>query len=62
MGVSDTLGFLYANIGVRMGRATLELFGRNLLDEDGISNPYEIGAIETQTRPRVIGLRPALTF
>ncbi len=62
IGVSDTLGFLYANIGVRIGRTSVELFGRNLLDEDGISNPYEFGAIETQPRPRVIGIRVACEF
>ena len=62
LGVSDTLGFLYANIGVNIGRASVELFSRNLLDEDGISNPYEIGAIETQPRPRLIGIRVAFDF
>jgi len=61
-GISDTLGFLYASIGVRFGRTTLELFGRNLLDEDGRSNPYDIGYIETQPRPRMIGVRLAFNY
>jgi iron complex outermembrane receptor protein len=62
VGVSNTLGFLYASIGVKIGRTSVELFGRNLLDEDGISNPYEHGSIETQPRPRVIGIRVAFDF
>ena len=61
-GVSDTLGFLYASIGVELGPAVIELFGRNLLDEHGRSNPLDIGALESQPRPRVIGVRVAYTF
>jgi outer membrane receptor protein involved in Fe transport len=59
---SDTLGFLYLNLGLQLGRTTVELFGRNLLDEDGISNPYETFASGTQPRPRVFGIRVAWDF
>jgi outer membrane receptor protein involved in Fe transport len=59
---SDTLGFLYARIGIRFGAWVVELFGDNLLDEHGKSNPYDIGALETQPRPRVMGVRVAYAF
>ena len=61
-GESDTLGILYANLGLQLGRTIIELFGRNLLDENGISNPYESFASGTQPRPRESGIRLAWSF
>ncbi len=59
---SDTLGFLYLNLGLQVDHTVIELFGRNLLDEDGISNPYGSFASGTQPRPRVFGIRLAWDF
>lgn len=61
-GVSDTLEFLHGRLGIKRGRSTLELFGRNLLDEHGRSNPNDAGYMETQPRPRMIGVRVMFDF
>ena len=62
----DTLAF---QVGVRNGRYTLELYGKNLGDEKGITyyypgliTPIAIPPAENVIRPRTIGLRLAADF
>ncbi len=63
IGHTDTLSFLNVNIGAIIGRTTVELVGRNLLDESGPSSPYgECCLIAPQPRPKQIGVRIAHDF
>lgn len=48
------LNFMHASIGLAWNGWGLELFGRNLLNEDGA---LRTGSIEPQARPRTVGLR-----
>lgn len=63
IGVSDTLSFLYANVGATFGNTTLEVFGRNLLDESGSSSASgQCCNIAAQPRPAQVGVRVAYDF
>lgn len=63
IGQSDTLSFLYANLGAKLGKATVEIFGRNLLDESGSSSASgQCCNIAAQPRPAQVGVRVAYDF
>lgn len=63
VGVSDTLSFLYANVGATFSKTTVEVFGRNLLDESGSSSASgQCCNIAAQPRPAQVGVRVAYDF
>ena len=58
---ADSIGLLDAQVGAKFGSLEIELFGKNLLDEDGITTASPIG-IAPQERPRTIGLNARYDF
>jgi len=54
---SNVLNLLNARIGFEHGRWAVELFGDNLLDENGRQDALEAVGFGTRPRPRVIGTR-----
>lgn len=58
---SDVLGFLNARIGVQWERWAFELFGDNLLDENGSVMGDDFG-VTPRPRPRTIGIRVGVDF
>ena len=59
---SDIISLLSASLGVEIGGATVEVFGRNLLDEYGTITPDKHAFRETQYRRRSLGVRFAYQF
>jgi outer membrane receptor for ferrienterochelin and colicin len=59
---TDTLRLFNARIGVEHGRWTGELFGNNLLDEDGVQDPLAGFGFGSRPRPRVIGVKVGATL
>jgi len=57
---TPVLHFLNAGIGADIGGWAFEIFGRNLLDEDGALRPG--GGLTPQARPRTIGVKFEKTF
>jgi outer membrane receptor protein involved in Fe transport len=59
---TDTLHFLNARLGVSHGNLRAELFGRNLLDENGMQDPLAAFGFGSRPRPRVIGVELGAAF
>ncbi len=59
---TNTLNMLNARIGLEHGRWGVELFGENLLGENGRQDPLEALGFGTRPRPRVIGAKVKASF
>jgi len=59
--VSPEIAFLNASVSVDFGSWSVEIFGRNLLDEDEKLSPG-ISSWWPQARPRTVGLRLGMDF
>jgi len=59
---TDTLQLLNARLGIERGPLRAELFGQNLLDEDGIQDPLAGFGLGSRPRPRVIGVKLGAAF
>jgi len=59
--VAPVLNFLNASIGADIGTWNVELFGRNLLNEDEKIRPALTG-FAAQARPRTIGVKVGMDF
>ena len=58
---SEAIGFLNAQIGAEWEQLTLELYGKNLLDEDEATTAT-ISQVFVQSRPRTIGVQLTYDF
>ena len=59
---SDDISHLNASLGMQIGDAMIELFGRNLTDDHGTITPDKHAFRETQYRRRSIGIRARYEF
>ena len=59
---SDVIGLLDARVGLYRGKATFELFGSNLTNENRWIDPYHAWANANRTRPRTVGLKVGFNF
>lgn len=59
---TPTLDLLNARIGLRHGRWEAELFGENLLNENGLQDPLAALGMGARPRPRTIGLKLRTSF
>jgi outer membrane receptor protein involved in Fe transport len=59
---ADEIGLLDARLGLEWGKASFELFGTNLTNENKWIDPYHQWTNANRTRPRAIGLKAAYNF
>jgi iron complex outermembrane receptor protein len=59
---SDEVTFLNARLGAEFGRYSIELFGRNLLDENGLQDPMDAIGFGSRPQPRTLGVKVAAEF
>lgn len=59
---SDTVRFLNARLGIAWDTVSAELFGQNLLDENGLQDPLAPLGFTSRPRPRAIGVKLGLQF
>ncbi len=59
---SDELRFLDIRIGAEFSDWTLELYGRNIADEDGLQDPFGVLNAGSRPRPRTVGVKFSTTF
>ncbi|WP_417461247.1 TonB-dependent receptor [Kordiimonas sp.] len=59
---SDTIGLLDARIGLTSGAVSVELYAKNLTNENKYIDPYHAWNNANRTRPRTIGIKMGLDF
>jgi iron complex outermembrane receptor protein len=59
---SDDISLLSARLGLKVGQASVELFGTNLTNENKWIDPYHAWTNANRTRPREIGVKVGYTF
>jgi outer membrane receptor protein involved in Fe transport len=59
---SDDISLLAARLGMKIGQASVELFGTNLTNENKWIDPYHDWANANRTRPREVGVKVGYQF
>lgn len=59
---SDEIGLLAARLGMKIGAASIELFGTNLTNQNKWIDPYHDWTNANRTRPREIGVKVGYQF
>lgn len=59
---SDNISLVAARLGMKLGQASLELFGTNLTNENKWIDPYHAWTNANRTRPREIGVKVGYQF
>ncbi|MBL8271288.1 TonB-dependent receptor [Steroidobacter sp.] len=59
---SDDIGLVDAGVGLTWSKATFELFGTNLSNENKWIDPYHGWSNANRTRPRTVGLKVGYSF
>jgi outer membrane receptor protein involved in Fe transport len=59
---SDEIALLSARLGMKLGQASIELFGTNLTNENKWIDPYHDWTNANRTRPRELGVKVGYQF
>jgi outer membrane receptor protein involved in Fe transport len=59
---ADEIGLVDARLGLTWGKASFELYGTNLTNENNWIDPYHQWTNANRTRPRAVGLKAAYSF
>ncbi len=59
---SDRIELLNARLGIELSSWNVQIFGQNLLDENGIQDPLEAIGVGSRPRPRTIGIKVGTNF
>lgn len=59
---SDKIELLNARVGAQWGRWSAQLFGNNLLNDDGSTTPSKPWSMTTRPQPRTIGIKFGVDF
>ena len=59
---SDDISLLAARLGMKIGQASVELFGTNLTNQNKWIDPYHDWTNANRTRPREVGVKVGYQF